>query len=75
MTEKPFIHSKAFANVKNGTIPNQVLLLILNYWIKKTFYLVFEAKYIYDFAKKDNDKIKKIYLEKSEKIKLVHHQK
>ncbi len=70
MTEKPFIHSKAFANVKTSFMYHEdVANIVFKLLDKKgVINLGGKAKYIYDFAKKDNDKIKKIYLAKSSKI-------
>ena len=69
MTEKPFVHKKAFANVKTSFIYHQdvskILFKLLN---KKGIINVGGKKQtIYKFAKKDNKKIKKIYLKKNEK--------
>jgi len=69
MTEKPFVHKQAFANVKTSFAYHDevasVLFRILN---KKGIYnLGGKAQYIYDFAKKDNKFVKKIYLSKNKK--------
>ena len=63
MTEKPFIHKKAFANVKTSFIYHddvaKILFKLLN---KKGIINVGgKAQYIYDFAKKKKKGIKKIY--------------
>ena len=66
MTERPFVHDKAFANVKNSfayhdeIIPK--LFKIINE--KGIINLGGKAQYIFNFAKKDNKKVKKIYLSK-----------
>ena len=63
MTEKPFVHQKAYVNVKSNFIFQQdvakIILKILN---KKGIVNVGgPSQTIYDFAKKYNKKIKKIY--------------
>tara|TARA_B100001996_G_scaffold364997_1_gene334473 strand:+ start:140 stop:835 length:696 start_codon:yes stop_codon:yes gene_type:complete len=63
MTEKPFIHKKAYANVKSNFIFQEdaakIILRILN---KKGIINVGgPSKTIYNFAKKNNKNIKKIY--------------
>ena len=70
MTERPFVHDKAFVNVKNSfayhdeIIPK--LFKIINE--KGIINLGGKAQYIFNFAKKDNKKVKKIYLSKKSKI-------
>ena len=70
MTERPFVHDKAFANVKNSfayhdeIIPK--LFKIINE--KGIINLGGKAQNIFNFAKKDNKKVKKIYLSKKSKI-------
>ena len=63
MTEKPFIHKKAYANVKSNFIFQEdaakIILKILN---KRGIINVGgPSKTIYNFAKKNNKNIKKIY--------------
>ena len=63
MTQKPFVHKKAFANVKSNFIYHEDLvkkfLMLLN---KKGVYNIGgESQSIYNFAKKNNTNIKKIY--------------
>jgi dTDP-4-dehydrorhamnose reductase len=63
MTQKPFLHKKAFANVKSNFIYHEdfikIFLKILN---KKGVYNIGgKSQTIYNFAKKNNKKIKKIY--------------
>jgi len=63
MTQKPFVHKKAFANVKSNFIYHEDLvkkfLKLLN---KKGIYNIGgKSQSIYNFAKKDNANIKKIY--------------
>ena len=70
MTEKPFIHKEAFANVKTSfayhdTIAN-FLFKILDQ--KGIINIGGKAQYIYDFAKKNNKNVNKIYLRKNSNI-------
>jgi dTDP-4-dehydrorhamnose reductase len=63
MTQKPFVHKKAYANVKSNFIYHEDLikkfLKLLN---KKGIYNIGgKSQTIYDFAKKNNYNIKKIY--------------
>ena len=68
MTEKPFVHDKAFVNVKTSFMYHddvaKILFKLLNE--KGVLNLGGEAKYIYDFAKKDKKNIKKIFLKKND---------
>ena len=66
MTEKPFVHKKAFANVKTSFLYHKDVAEILFKVLKKKGVLNIggKAKYIYDFAKKDNPTVKKIFLKK-----------
>ena len=66
MTERPFIHKKAFANVKvNFIFHDELAKLIVKLFKKKGIINVGgPAKTVYDFAKKYNKKIKKIYIRK-----------
>ena len=70
MTEKPFVHNKAFANVKTSFMYHdevaKVLFKLLSQ--KGVLNLAGEAKYIYDFVKKDKKNIKKIYLKKKDDL-------
>jgi len=63
MTEKPFVHKKAFADVKLNFIFHEDLAKLLIKIIKKkgTLNLGGPTKTVYDFAKKYNPKVKKIY--------------
>ena len=67
MTEKPFVHKKAFANVKTSFIFHEdvvkILFKLLNE--KGIINLGGKSEYIYNFAKKFNPNVKKIYLKKS----------
>ena len=63
MTEKPFIHKKAYANVKSNFIfQDEVAKLILKVLKKKGIINIGgPSQSVYKFAKKFNTKIKKIY--------------
>ena len=66
MTEKPFVHKKAFANVKTSFLYHKDVAKILFKVLNKKGILNIggKTKYIYDFAKKDNPEVKKIFLKK-----------
>lgn len=63
MTEKPFIHNKAYANVKTNFIYQEdAAKIILKLISKKGIINVGgPSQTVYQFAKKTNKKIKKIY--------------
>lgn len=63
MTEKPFIHKKAYANVKSNFIfQEDAAKIMLKIFNKKGIINVGgSSKTIYNFAKKNNKNIKKIY--------------
>ena len=67
MTEKPFLHKKAFANVKLNFIfhddLSKLLIKLLNK--KGIINLGGPTKTVYIFAKKYNKKVKKIYVRKN----------
>jgi dTDP-4-dehydrorhamnose reductase len=69
MTEKPFVHKTAFANVKTNFLYQEevarILFKILNK--KGIINIGGKKKSIYNFAKKENPKIKKIFLKKKNK--------
>ena len=67
MTERPFIHEKAFANVKINFIFHDQLVKILMKVLNKKGVLNVggPTKTVYDFAKKFNPNIKKIYINKN----------
>ena len=69
MTEKPFVHKKAFANVRTSFLyHDQVCKILLNLINEKGIInLGGKSSIIYDFVKKDNKNIKKIFLKKKEK--------
>ena len=69
MTEKPFVHKKAFTNVKTSFMYHEdvakILFKILNQ--KGIFNIGGKAQYIFNFAFKENKSIKKMYLNKNNK--------
>jgi len=69
MTEKPFIHKKAFYNVKTNFIFQEqvaeILFKILN--CKGIINVGGNTQTVYEFAKKFNDNVKKMYLKKNKK--------
>tara|TARA_Y100000022_G_scaffold144871_1_gene126560 strand:- start:116 stop:643 length:528 start_codon:yes stop_codon:yes gene_type:complete len=66
MTEKPFVHKKAFKNVRTNFIYHEDVAKILFKLINKTGIINVGGKSqsIYDFAKKENKNIKKTFLKK-----------
>ena len=64
MTEKPFVHKKAFANVKTSFLYHEDVVKILFKVLKEKGILNIggKAQYIYNFAKKDNPNLKKSFL-------------
>lgn len=66
MTEKPFAHKKAFANVKTSFLYQdeaaRIMFSLLNK--KGIFNIGGLPEYVYNFVKKENKNIKKIYLKK-----------
>ena len=67
MTEKPFIHKKAFANVKlNFIFHDELVKILIKIMDKKGIINVGgPTKTIYNFAKKYNPKVKKIFVKKN----------
>ena len=67
MTEKPFVHKRAFANVKTSFIYHEEVAKILFKILNKKGIINVGGKNqtIFNFAKKDNKKIKKIYLKRN----------
>ena len=67
MTEKPFIHKKAFANVKMNFLFHEELAKILVKIIDKKGIINVggPALTVYKFAKKYNSKVKKIFVKKN----------
>ena len=71
MTENPFVHKSAFANVKSNFIFHEDVAKILFKLINKKGIINVGGKTqtIYNFAKKNNSSVKKIYLKNKSKIK------
>ncbi len=71
MTEKPFIHESAFADVKTNFIFHSEMVAILKKVLNKKgiINLGGPIKTVYDFAKKDKPNIKKIFAKKTHKGK------
>ena len=67
MTEKPFIHKKAFANVKMNFLFHEELAKILVKIIDKKGIINVggPTQTVYKFAKKYNSKVKKIFIKKN----------
>jgi len=67
MTEKPFIHKKAFANVYSNFIYHEEVASILFKIVNKKGIINLGGKInsIYNFAKKDCPSLEKIYLKKN----------
>ena len=70
MTEKPFVHKYAFANVKSNFIFHEDVAKILFKLINKKGIINVGGKKqtIYNFAKKNNPSVKKLYLKKKSVI-------
>jgi dTDP-4-dehydrorhamnose reductase len=70
MTEKPFIHKEAFSNVKTSFVYHDTIANFLFKMLdqKGIINVGGKAQNIYDFAKKDNKNLKKIYLRKNSNI-------
>lgn len=70
MTEKPFVHDKAFANVKTSFMYHDDVSKILFRLLNKKGILNVGGKsqFIFDFVKKDKKNIKKKYLRKKNKL-------
>jgi len=64
MTEKPFVHKAAYANMITNFIYHEDFIKIFKKIIHKkgTFNIGGPSQSVYDFVKKDNINIKKIYL-------------
>ena len=67
MTERPFVHRKAFANVKLNFLFHEELvkILIKNMDKKGIINVGGPTKTVYNFAKKYNPKVKKIFVKKN----------
>ena len=74
MTEKPFVHDKAFANVKTSFMFHEDVVKILFKLLNKKgiINLGGKSEYIYNFAKKSNSKTEKIFLKKNSNIMPVN---
>ena len=70
MTEKPFVHKSAYANMKANFIFHDEIIPILKKVINKRGILNIggPSKSVYNFAKVYNPRIKKIYLKKNDKL-------
>ena len=70
MTEKPFVHKKAFANVKTNFMYHEEVSKILFKLINQKGILNVGGKpqYIFDFARKENIKVKKTFLKKNSNL-------
>ena len=73
MTEKPFVHKKAFSNIKTSFIYHDevanILLKLLNK--KGVINIGGKAMNIYNFAKKENKNVKKVKLKKKDIQKVM----
>ena len=72
MTERPFVHKKAYANVVSSFLYHDEVIKILFKVLNKKGVLNIggKPKSIFNFAKKDNPLVKKIYLKKKTNIKV-----
>ncbi len=70
MTENPFVHKSAYANMKANFIFHDEIIPILKKVINKRGILNVggPSKSVYNFARVYNPKIKKIYLKKNDKL-------
>ena len=72
MTEKPFVHKAAFYDVRNSFMYHEevakILLKLLH--VKGILNVGGKSQSVYNFAKKENPKVKKIFLKKNKKIKM-----
>ncbi len=72
MTEKPFVHKAAFYDVRNSFMYHEevakILLKLLH--IKGILNVGGKSQSVYNFAKIENTKVKKIFLKKNKKIKM-----
>jgi len=71
MTEKPFVHKKAFVDAKTNFIYHEDLVKIFLKLIdrKGVINVGGPTQSVYDFVKKDNKKIKKIRAKHNKKLK------
>ena len=70
MTEKPFLHKEAFANVKSSFMYHEEVAKILFKILDKKGIINVGGKpeYIYDFARKNNKDVRKAFLKKNANI-------
>ena len=72
MTEKPFVHKAAFYDVRNSFMYHEevakILLKLLH--VKGILNVGGKSQSVYNFAKIENTKVKKIFLKKNKKIKM-----
>ena len=72
MTERPFVHKEAFYDVKNSFMYHdevaKILLKLIN--VKGILNVRGKCQSVYNFAKIENPKVKKIFLKKNKKIKM-----
>jgi len=70
MTEKPFVHKKAFANVKTNFMYHEDVTKLLFKLLNERGIINIGGKpqYIFNFAKKENPNVKKIYLKKNSNL-------
>ena len=70
MTEKPFLHKGAFANVKSSFMYHEDVAKILFKILDKKGIINVGGKpqFIYDFAQKDNKNVRKAFLKKNANI-------
>jgi len=75
MTERPFVHSKAFANVKTSFAYHDEIASILFKIVDKKgiINLGGKSQSIYNFAIKDNKYVKKIYLKKKQNLGMPYN--
>ena len=72
MTEKPFVHKAAFYDIRNSFMYHEEVAKILFrlFHIKGILNVGGKSQSVYNFAKIENPKVKKIFLKKNKKIKM-----
>ena len=75
MTEKPFVHKKAFVNVKSNFLYHEDVIPILFKLLNKRGIINLGGipQSIFDFAKRENKQIKKAYLKKNQNIGMPYN--
>ena len=75
MTEKPFVHKKAFVNVKSNFLYHEDVIPILFKLLNKRGIINLGGipQSIFDFAKRENNQIKKAYLKKNQNIGMPYN--